>query len=250
MLGKFLLLVSLSLAACGPLPRESAPTLASPPSIVPSETATHTPLPTITSTPTPSTAPTITAMDFIPSIVALCGIVASLIVGLGGLAVAALSSYLSYRERTAPFRVNLYNKKFNIYTKIVPTLFDAFMITVILQIASRNEDKRMAAVELAQKRSLAVLDLSQTNAVFLPNAVMVKIEKFRSSIVDLIQVCSSSTPNQKTVDEKSKQIGIAYRELIEVIRKDLGIEALTEQTLNLIIQSKFEDSAKEKLTRP
>jgi hypothetical protein len=62
-------------------------------------------------------------MNLNESAVGICGIAASLIVGLAGIVVAALSYYLSYKERISSIRGELYSKRLDSYAEIMETMF-------------------------------------------------------------------------------------------------------------------------------
>ena len=207
-----LLVVALAICACttdasssGSAPTQ-APTVATtdtpaPTSIaaaIPTPTPQPTPIPAATSAPISATAREPLVKDW-----------ASLIVGLGGLAVAIITIYLSYKERTSSYRKRLYSRQLEVYAEVMNHLADLI------------DDE---ALRWDLRGRLHLLINLMIWAIVLPN----EATKPLASLLGLAYQLEDGI-----TDECYERFVEALIELNLAARRSLGTIPLSRETLNL-----------------
>jgi hypothetical protein len=98
----------------------------------------------------------------------------STVIALGALAVAALSLWLTYRERVAGLRGALYAKQIEVYGLLLEALSEQHEVTLafITEKGFRLDGQSRAELRLAARAQIAqISQVFVRNAVFLPKAV-------------------------------------------------------------------------------
>jgi hypothetical protein len=164
--------------------------------------------------------------------------------GFGGLSVGALSLWLNYRERTQKLREALYTKHAEAFTEIMPRLADVHMEAqrfIAMQGCTLDSKTRPELRLNIANVASAYREALQRWYVFLPEAVISQLESFQK----VLNGISSLDPNSRLYPPEyinSKDPGLllgqAYTAVITAMRKSLGVEQLTAQTLKLIGEPK------------
>ena len=164
----------------------------------------------------------------------------SFIIGLGGIAVAGLSVYLSYKARTSPFREILYSRQLEGYAEVVDALTDFYNAAQSFIAAHGYQLTNNTRPTLRLKtldKNRAFHRKYQKWALYFP-------KQMRSALYDFIkmfngisappEVAQQYSKEKVYVDDPGRLLGDAYTKVIEVARKRLGTEPLSQETLELI----------------
>jgi hypothetical protein len=168
-----------------------------------------------------------------------------LVVGVGGLLVAALSVVLAYKERSAGLRGALYEKQVGVYGLLLAALAD--LHTVFLDVttvelttgkgfpldgAARIELRRRAAQQLAGL-GRAVTE----SVVFMPAEVADAVEKYRDTFVAISAppgVEQNYSRDLYQAADPQVVLTKVFTQVWAVMRHQLGTDALSEQTAKLV----------------
>ncbi|HEX9871741.1 MAG TPA: hypothetical protein VGC99_24705 [Candidatus Tectomicrobia bacterium] len=174
----------------------------------------------------------------------------SLVIGLGGLIVGGLSTYLSYKSRTSPYQEKIYSKQLEGYTEVVAALtefYNAAQNFIIIQPNVRLDDATRPKLRMETKGYNAAFGrVWQKWAIFFPKEI-------NDSFSDFIKVFNGISAHPDIVRQYPKEVvyasdpggllGDAYSRVIAVIRKRLGTDPLSQETLKLIGRSGQEPTA-------
>ncbi len=162
------------------------------------------------------------------------------IIGFGGLVVASLSIYLSYKARTSPYREMLYSKQLEGYTEVVYTLTDFYIAaqSFIAAHGHRLDDSTRPMLRLQTINKNQVFHYKhQKWAIFLPKEMNDRLSAF-------VKLFNGVSAPPEAVQQYPKEIvnasdpggllGDAFIKVIETVRKGLGTEPLSQETLKLI----------------
>lgn len=108
----------------------------------------------------------------------------STVVAVGALAVAALSLWLTYRERVAGLRGALYAKQIDVYGLVLDALREVHEVTLAFTTQKGFVLDGRSRTELREATQPQIAKLSQVfvrNAVFLPNAVGDALLEYRKT---------------------------------------------------------------------
>jgi hypothetical protein len=164
--------------------------------------------------------------------------------GLGGLSVGALSLWLNYRERTQKLREALYAKHAEAFAEIMPRLADVHMQAqsfIIMQGGILNDATRPEMRRNIVKVTGLYQAALQRWYIFLPDAVISQLEMFQKVLNGISSPDPTSTlypPEHIYSKDPGLLLGKAYTAVIAAMRKSLGVEQLTAQTLKLIGEPK------------
>jgi hypothetical protein len=170
----------------------------------------------------------------------------SAVVSIGGLFVAALSLWLSYKDRTSVHREILYKKQIEAYTALINTLhpwherWTWFSISLLTN--RSREDHEWYSKELDELRKLGreFYTEYQKWALFLPATFHDEISKFYKVIGNISKLETNDVVSQdviKLIDidyYQTEELSSAYGRIIAAARRGLGIEPLSKEILKLI----------------
>ncbi len=162
------------------------------------------------------------------------------IIAFGGLILAGLSVYLSYKSRISPYREMLYAKQLEGYAEVVYALSDFF--TTALGFITVQKGCRLDDNTRVELRSYT-LDKNQTFFRKKQNWAIFLSKEISDSLSDFVKLFSGISAPSDVAHQYSKEIvyaddpGLllanAYTKVIEVARKSLGTEPLSQETLKL-----------------
>ena len=164
----------------------------------------------------------------------------SFIIGLGGIVVAGLSVYLSYKARTSAYREMLYSKQLEGYSEVVDALADFYNAAQSFIAAHgcqlNNNTRRTLRLQTMDKNQ-AFHHKYQKWALYFP-------KEMRGALFDFIKMFNGISAPPEIAKQYSKEkvyadnpgrlLGDAYTKVIEVARKGLGTEPFSQETLGLI----------------
>jgi hypothetical protein len=165
--------------------------------------------------------------------------------GLGGLAVAALTMWLGYLERTQAFRQSLYEKRLEIYPELLAAVLRveaaASKATLFQRIENAegqelNDKQRTTILTQSHPASAALWDLEQRWQVIMSRDVAAALRRFREELWELNGTSPSSATTRKQRDENitgdpaSYLMGAQFG-VVQAIRRDLGVDRLTDEML-------------------
>ncbi len=162
------------------------------------------------------------------------------IIGFGGLVVAGLSIYLSYRARTSPYRRMLYSKQLEGYAEVVDALTEFYITAqsfIVAQGCQLDHKTRPTLRLQSIDKNQAFHRKHQKWVIFLPRemndalSAFVKLFNGISAPPDIVRQYSRETVNS---NDPGGVLGDAYTKVIEVARKGVGTEPLSQETLKLI----------------
>jgi hypothetical protein len=166
----------------------------------------------------------------------------SAVVGIGGLLVAALSLWLSYKDRRSVHRELLYQKQVEAYTAVINALnplYDAciyFIMTKASRLRLDNETRPQLRSETTQLGRQFHIE-HQKWALFLPTVVHDEISGFFKVLnaISAPEDVVSHYPRELVYSEDPhKELAKAYGRVIAAARSGLGIEPLSEDILKLV----------------
>jgi hypothetical protein len=164
----------------------------------------------------------------------------SWIIGFGGLVVAGLSVYLSYKAKTSPYREVLYSKQLDGYAEVVDALTDFYIAaqSFIAAQGCRLDNNSRPTLRLQTMDKAQVFHHKhQKWAIFLPKEMNEKLSAFVklfNGISAPAEVAKQYPSEIVYANDPGGLLGNAYIKVIESARKSLGTEALSQETLKLI----------------
>jgi hypothetical protein len=168
------------------------------------------------------------------------------VIGAGGLIVAAISVILSYRERTSRLRELLYDRKAQACHQLLEALWEirtSAWLSIHGQNGPLNDETRRKLEEAWRPHIGRVFRIQHEQSLFLPDEV---IDAFRDYVRVLLALSSTSAEEAKRhrfrpelVQSKKpiEELDTAFSKLLQMMRRSLGVEPLTEQTLKLLGQT-------------
>jgi hypothetical protein len=166
----------------------------------------------------------------------------SLVIGLGGLVVAALTIYLSYKARTSPYREMLYSRQLEGYADVVGALTEFYIagLNFIVRQGHRLGDDTRPKLRLATLGvSLAFHSKHQKWAIFLPKDMNEALGRFVQlfNAVSAHPQAAHQYPSEIVyANDPGGLLAEAYAKVVAAARKGLGTEPLSEETLRIIGQ--------------
>lgn len=164
----------------------------------------------------------------------------SVVIGVGGLVVAGLSVYLSYRSRTSPYREMIYSKQVEGYAEVMDaltTFYNAVQFFIARQGGRLSEDARLALRSQTAELNDAYHRKHQKWAVFFPEKMNDSLSAFWmlfngiSAPPEVAQQYSADTAH---ANDPGGLLGDAYTKVFQAAREGLGTEPLSEETLKII----------------
>jgi hypothetical protein len=166
----------------------------------------------------------------------------SAVVGIGGLLVAALSLWLSYKDRRSTHRELLYQKQIEAYTAVINVLnplYDAciyFIMTKASRLRLDSETRPQLRLETTEAGRQFHVEY-QKWALFLPSVVHDEISGF-FKVLNAISApddVASHHPRELVYsDDPHMELAKAYGQVIAAARTGLGIEPLSDDILKLV----------------
>jgi hypothetical protein len=161
-------------------------------------------------------------------------------IALTGLAVAALSLILTYRERVAALRSALYSKQIEAYGELLHALSDLHQATLTFTTAqgfTLNPQARTALRTEVQPQMTQLARVFVRNAVFLPKAVGDAVVEYRETLNAISapsEVAMQYPPELVHADDPQMVLTKAFTRVWDAMRRQLGTGPLSQQTLKLL----------------
>jgi hypothetical protein len=162
------------------------------------------------------------------------------IVSLGALGVAALSVWLGYRERAAGLRAALYGKQVDVYGLVLAALAELHAVAIEFTTAKSYplDSKSREELRLTAKEQIAgVAHAFTENVVFLPASVAEAVFNYRTTFVAITAPAAAEKmypPELYNAADPQIELTNAFERVWEVMRHQLGTEALSKQTLKAV----------------
>lgn len=156
----------------------------------------------------------------------------TLAVALGGLLIAGLSLYFTWRERTAQYRHSLYAAQLAACTELVGLVYQLHWATDGLLQQSTiplTPDARAAFGGLTQGDALAQHLFK--NSALLPSSILRAAEEYAADLY-----ISVDTDRPAVANELLESATAHLLQVVELTREHLGIDALSAETLRRIGQ--------------
>jgi hypothetical protein len=161
-------------------------------------------------------------------------------IALAGLAVAALSLFLTYRERVAALRSTLYSKQIEAYGELLHALSDLHQVTLTFTTAAGftlDGQTRTALRAEVQPQVTQLARVFVRNAVFLPKAVGDAVVEYRSTFtaISAPPEAERQYPSELVhADDPQMVLTNAFTRVWDAMRRQLGTGPLSQQTLKLL----------------
>jgi len=162
------------------------------------------------------------------------------VIGLGGLIVAGLSVYLSYKSRISPYREMLYSKQLEGYAEVVYALSDFYTATLAFITVQKNcrldDNTRFELRRITVNENQALYRKQQKWAIFLPKEMSDRLSDFVklfNGISAFPEVAYQYPKEIVYANDPGLLLANAYTKVIEAARKGLGTEPLSQETLRL-----------------
>ncbi len=165
--------------------------------------------------------------------------------GLGALALAALTVWLGYLERTQALRQALYEKRLEIYPELLSAVLkveavasEATLFQVIENAEGQelDDDQRRTILTQSQPSSAALWDFEQRWQVIVSRDVAAALERFREELWELTGTSPASATTRERREENitgdpASYLMDAQFGIVQAIRRDLGVDRLTDEIL-------------------
>lgn len=165
---------------------------------------------------------------------------ASASIGLGGLALAALTVYLDYRKRIAPYRELLYAKQIEGYAQVVQALNDWFDWSqgyIAAHGCRLNDSTRVELRKETVDQNVAFHAVYRRWALYLPKDVDMRISAFVgvfNAISSPREVAHQYPAHEVYSEDPGMLLAEAYSSLFQSMRKSMGTEPLSRETLKIV----------------
>ncbi len=153
------------------------------------------------------------------------------LIGLGGVIVAGLSVYFSYKWRNAAIRDHLYEKQISIISNIMPMVSEFLFRSTALYECKDTEELVKLREELKSSDEITIGKLQNAYfeaEPFIPKEILKKLYTFMLEITGLVNPSdlSRALPEKKCVEY--------YWDLVNAIRKEYRIDELTKEYQKLL----------------
>jgi hypothetical protein len=160
-------------------------------------------------------------------------------ISLGGLIVAALSLFFTYKSRTALYRDKLYTKQIDGYTEIMKVLSELFADTLVYVTVHHplNDEQRAALRTQTVGKYNLLMQTNQKWSIFLPKEFEEQVGNFIKVFLGISAFGDyvSGYPSEITgSSDPGKLLAGAYQKVIAAARKGIGTEPLSQETLKLL----------------
>lgn len=159
--------------------------------------------------------------------------------GFGGLAVAALTLLLSYRERVAGLRVALYAKQLECYDRVLGALTELQEAVIAETAGKRLPLDDQARAELREKAQPQYAKFAQAfvaTVPFLPDAVAAAAAEYRATFAAITAPPTAVHIYPRGLAQARDPQGEfarAFLRIWEAMRQQLGTDPISTQTLKL-----------------
>ncbi len=169
---------------------------------------------------------------------------AGVVVGLGGLGVAALTLWLTYRERTKWYRERVYDQQLDACLAIcrVSAEVNAGVWSAAFQAALARTAKTEIPTDRwahMDKHSARLVTLQRRWAPILPDATSAALISFQNAtshfrgMHDLAPIAFPE-PDSDESQGSMTEVDSNFAALLQAARTDLGVKRLSDETLRLI----------------
>jgi hypothetical protein len=172
-------------------------------------------------------------------------------VGVGGIAIAALTIWLSFRERRKTYRERLYDRQLDAAAAVFDAITE-YQRTLLMGLANeainkvlvskgqpetsdrwKPADKQLQSVGLAGRRGELYLPERSLAALTAYTTAASKVRGLQYPAIAVAPELIAKLPGPDTSKEAQSQLDAAYRALIQALRHDLGVERLSAESLRL-----------------
>lgn len=165
--------------------------------------------------------------------------------GLGALALAALTVWLGYLERTQALRQALYQKRLEVYHELLTAVLkvqevasEATLFQVIENAEGQelDDDQRHIMLAQIQPSSAALWDFEQRWQIIMSQDVTAALGRFREELWELTGSFPASATTRESREENitgdpASYLMDAQFDIVQAIRRDLGVDRLTDEML-------------------
>jgi hypothetical protein len=158
------------------------------------------------------------------------------IVSLGALAVAALSLWLTYRERAAGLRGALYAKQVEAYGRVLEALAERHAVAIDFMRGKDFPLDRESRVELLDTAQLEIARFARVfteTVIFLPENVANAIGEYKKTF-NAITIPPGRRSLFEDVADPQMELTTVFERVWRVMRHQLGTEALSVQTVKAV----------------
>jgi hypothetical protein len=176
-------------------------------------------------------------------------------VGLGGLVIAGLTLWLSFKERGAGHREYFYQKQLDAYMAVMNALypfFNACQDYIVLNGFRLNGETRLKFRLEISRGSISKYYWNfhtqhQKWAILLPVSMQAQLSHF-STVLSAIsapdEIANQYPPALVNSADPGMDLAKAYSKVVAVAREGLGVEPLSEEILRLVGRSKITEDEK------
>jgi hypothetical protein len=165
----------------------------------------------------------------------------SIIIGIGGLLIAALVLLLNYRERVAAHRIALYTRQLDAYQEIATAAATVAGRTDLLVKlgAERDAEGTLRAAVIGAALDLAGIRVR--HSMFIADPVFKSLSDFEQSVeaiaypkIDKDEGDEGSPFARVYTKDPMLPVTVAQMTLVAEMRKQIGTDKLSEETLRLV----------------
>lgn len=149
-----------------------------------------------------------------------------LLSAIGGLVVGIFGSWIAYKNRSSPQREILYNKQAEVYSNAIKEAHNVFSFSVSF-INSTKEEQQDSQEQLLIDYVKFMENTAEVGG-FGPTGVYVAYSDFLGV---LSRVCNPH--HEKHGEASQKDLEVTYYQFINSIRRSMGVDALTEESMGL-----------------
>ena len=158
----------------------------------------------------------------------------SFLIALGGLVLAGLSLYFSYRERTASYRLRLYDKQVDAQTELMASLAALYQDTIIevYQTHPRGPITRQYLSNQIGPKWNALLQLRDMWSFVLAQEVITALDGY--GIAQQAITGSDEQASESPAKGDLEPLIKAYEHVVETMRESVGTSVLDAQTARVL----------------
>jgi hypothetical protein len=162
----------------------------------------------------------------------------SLVMGVGGLGIAALTLILNHRARVAPYRHALYNKQLEGYAEIVRVMSEWYnhAFSFIHKHFLHDDETRIQVRKESSPMIQKTHEAQAKWAIFMPDNMNEALTAFTDVFMGLTALKRfKGYPHELThSEEPAKDLKKAFENVIQTARKSIGTDPLSEGVLKTI----------------
>lgn len=166
--------------------------------------------------------------------------IASIIIGIGGLLLGALTIFLSYLQnrdvRRSVYRENLYSKQLEIYETLMKNAISRqILIENILNLNHTMQGDIQSNIGNINQLSDDFSNIYEISTVFIPKPIHGALFNYNECINKFIlHIQDNATLSFEHASDFRKEILVSYHNLIESIRKSIGVDQLDKDNTIIV----------------